>query len=101
MTHQEKLLWENLTKMVRVFELDNLHARELYNEMSKLLNMSDRVLLSITETENGLEVKIGEQVYDNLAIVGLLEKIKLNILAGIAEEVRSEQHPVVNQKYDA
>lgn len=62
--------------------------------------MSDKILVSITEKENGLEVKIGEDVYGNLAIVGLLEKIKLNILDGLPEERKIEIEPS-NQKYDA
>jgi hypothetical protein len=80
MTLQQKLLWERLTEEVREAGMDNLRARELYDELSKLLNMSDKVLLSITEKDKGLEVRLGEQAYGNLAVVGLLEKIKLTIL---------------------
>lgn len=64
--------------------------------------MSDKVLVSITEKENGLEVKIGEDVYGNLAIVGLLEKLKLNILDGLPEEVKVKEETISStQKYDA
>jgi hypothetical protein len=80
MTLQQKLLWERITEEVREAGMDNLRARELYEELSKLLNMSDKVLLSITEKDQGLEVRLGEQAYGNLAVVGLLEKIKLTIL---------------------
>jgi hypothetical protein len=102
MNPQQKKLWEKITKEVRALGGSNLEARELYDELSKLLNMSDKVLLSIIEKEDGLEVKIGEQAYGNIAIVGLLEKIKLNILSDIPEVVKEEK-PVTKttQKYDA
>jgi hypothetical protein len=102
MTTQQKVLWKIITKEVRDLGEGNLFARELYDEFCKLINMSDnRVLVSITEKENGLEVKIGEDVYGNLAIVGLLEKIKLNILDGLPEEKNIEIKNNTNQKYDA
>ena len=90
-----------ITREVRDLGEGNLFARELYDEFCKILNMSDKVLVSITEKENGLEVKIGEDVYGNLAIVGLLEKIKLNILDGLPEERHAETPMDKNQKYDA
>jgi len=103
MTPQQKKLWEKITKEVRDLGGSNLRARELYDELSKLLTMSDKVLLSITEKEEGLEVKVGEQAYGNLAIVGLLEKIKFNILADLPDE--QQDKPAVEskpkQKYDA
>lgn len=49
--------------------------------------MSDKVLISITEKEDGLEVQVNEGAYGNLAVVGLLEKIKLTLMtesSGIA-----------------
>ena len=100
MTQQQQLLWKKLTEEVRDSGMDNLHARELYDEVCKLLNMSDTVLLSITEKDGGLEVKLNEGAYGNLAVVGLLEKLKLTILEGEAEE---ESVTVSNksQKYDA
>ena len=63
--------------------------------------MSDKVLISISEKENGLEVKIGEEVYGNLAIVGLLEKIKINILEGLDEERQVLEVRKTSNKYDA
>ena len=63
--------------------------------------MSDKILVSITEKENGLEVKIGEEVYGNLAIVGLLEKINLNILEGLDEERQVLEVAKKSNKYDA
>jgi hypothetical protein len=97
MTLQQKLLWERLTKEVREAGMDNLHARELYEEISKLIDMSDKVLLSITEKDQGLEVRLGEQAYGNLAVVGLLEKIKLTIL----ESEPSGEEILASKKYDA
>jgi hypothetical protein len=93
-------LWERITKEVREAGMDNLRARELYDELSKLINMSDKVLLSITEQGEGLEVRIADATYGNLAVVGLLEKIKLNILEGLPEE-KEEVLTNTKQKYDA
>lgn len=102
MTTQQKLLWQKLTEEVRDKGMDNLHARELYDELSKLLNMSDKVLVSITEKEKGLEVRIHEEAYGNLALIGLLEKIKLTILDSLPEDKELEESKVTTkQKYDA
>jgi hypothetical protein len=100
MTPQQKQLWEKITNQARESGMDNLHARKLYDELSKLINMSDKVLLSITEQGEGLEVRIADAAYGNLAVVGLLEKIKLNILEGLPEE-KEEVLTNTNQKYDA
>ena len=102
MTLQQKLLWKKLTEEVRDQGMDNFHARELYDELSKLLNMSDKVLISITEKEKGLEVRLHEEAYGNLALIGLLEKIKLNILDSLPEDKELEESKVTTkQKYDA
>ena len=101
MTAQQKLLWKKLTEEVRDQGMDNLRARELYDELSKLLNMSDKTLISITEKESGLEVRIHEEAYGNLALIGLLEKIKLNILDSLPEENQTETKATTKQKYDA
>lgn len=102
MTPQQKKLWEQITNQARESGMDNLHARKLYDELNKLINMSDKVLLSITQNEQGLEVKISEEVYDNLALVGLLEKIKLNILDNFSEEKELMEKAIkTTQKYDA
>jgi len=63
--------------------------------------MSDKVLVSIVEKENGLEVRIGEMAYGNLAIVGLLEKIKLNLLTEVEENKEVFDNINPNSKYDA
>lgn len=102
MTTQQKLLWQKLTEEVRDKGMDNLHARELYDELSKLLNMSDKVLISITEKEKGLEVRLHEEAYGNLALIGLLEKIKLNILDSLPEEKELDESKIsTKQQYDA
>jgi hypothetical protein len=101
MTAQQKLLWKKLTEEVRDQGMDNFHARELYDELSKLLNMSDKVLISITEKEKGLEVRLHEEAYGNLALIGLLEKIKLNILDSLPEDKELETKPSTKQQYDA
>ncbi len=50
--------------------------------MLKIKNMSEKnVIISIAETSEGLEVRINEEAYDNLAIVGLLEKIKISLVS--------------------
>ena len=102
MTAQQKLLWKKLTEEVRDQGMDNFRARELYDALSKLLNMSDKVLISITEKEKGLEVRLHEEAYGNLALIGLLEKIKLNILDSLPEDKELEESKVsTKQKYDA
>ena len=44
--------------------------------MSKPTNqyMEDKVLLSVSVVDGGLEIKISEDSYGNLALVGVLEK---------------------------
>jgi hypothetical protein len=102
MTPQQKQLWEEITNQARESGMDNLHARKLYDKLSKLINMSDKVLLSITEKEEGLEVRVGENAHGNLALIGLLEKLKLNLLDNFIEEKElSDKAPKITQKYDA
>jgi hypothetical protein len=102
MTAQQKLLWEKLTEEVRDSGMDNLHARELYDKMCKLLNMSDKVLISISEKEDGIEVRVAEEAYDNLAVIGLLEKIKYTLIEGVpAEAEKKDTIVTTKQKYDA
>jgi len=102
MTPQQKQLWEEITNQARESGMDNLHARKLYDKLSKLINMSDKVLLSITEKEEGLEVRVGENAHGNLALIGLLEKLKLNLLDNFIEEKElSDKATKTIQKYDA
>jgi hypothetical protein len=62
--------------------------------------MENKVLISITEKEQGLEVRLGERAYGNLVLVGLLEKLKLTIL-----ESEPDGEEIINslnsKKYDA
>jgi hypothetical protein len=37
-------------------------------------------ILSLVETEGGIEVHMNEKAYDNFAVIGLLEKIKMDLL---------------------
>jgi hypothetical protein len=102
MTAQQKLLWKKLTEEVRESGMDNLRARELYDELSKILNMSDKVLISISEKEDGIEVRVAEEAYDNLALIGLLERLKYNLLDGVPTEVEKKESSITTkQKYDA
>ena len=61
--------------------------------------MENTVLLSIDIKEEGLEVKLKEEAYGNLALVGLLEKIKLEIISG--ERIEADEPLMSNQKYNA
>lgn len=101
MTQQQKLLWKKLTEEVRDNGMDNLHARELYDEMCKILDMADKTLLSIVKKEKGLEVKIHDDAYDDLSIIGLLEKIKLYLLDSTPEDKDLDTKINTKQKYDA
>ena len=103
MTAQQKLLWKKLTEEVRDQGMDNFRARELYDELSKILNMSDKILISISEKEDGgIEVRVAEEAYDNLAVIGLLERLKYNLLDGMpVENNQKESSIITKQNYDA
>jgi hypothetical protein len=58
--------------------------------------MAEKVMLSITEKEQGLEVRVSEDCYGNLALIGLIEKIKLNLLSEQSDDIIES-----TQKYDA
>jgi hypothetical protein len=64
------------------------------------MSKEDKIIVSIKDTEDGLEVRINEGAYGNLAIVGLLEKIKMNVMF---DNPPTEDKPVTinNTKYDA
>jgi hypothetical protein len=63
------------------------------------------VLLSIEVKQEGLEVKVKDEAYGNLALVGLLEKIKLELISknnySSSEEELIEESTMSNQSYDA
>jgi hypothetical protein len=50
------------------------------------MSKENKIIVSITDTEGGLEVRINEGAYGNLAIVGLLEKIKIAVLTEVSEK---------------
>tara|TARA_R110000868_G_C10910742_1_gene764952 strand:+ start:1275 stop:1478 length:204 start_codon:yes stop_codon:yes gene_type:complete len=37
-------------------------------------------ILSLVETDGGIEVQMSEKAYDNFTVIGLLEKIKMDLL---------------------
>jgi hypothetical protein len=55
------------------------------------------------ETENGIEVHISENAYENLAVIGLIEKIKLDLLTRPDLPVHDlrKRDKSQSQKYDA
>jgi hypothetical protein len=100
MTQQQKMLWEKLTDIVRQKGMDNIHARKLYDEICKLIDMDSKTMISISSTSDGIEVRVGEEAYGNLALVGLLEKIKLSLLdEALPSEVKKVE--TTKTKYDA
>ena len=69
--------------------------------MLKIKNMSEKnVIISIAETSEGLEVRINEEAYDNLAIVGLLEKINIS-LVNTNNLMKVDSKSTSLKKYDA
>jgi len=97
MTDQQKKLWQLVAERTG----SNLEARMVYDELIKKLKMdTESVIVSITEINGGLEVKINEGAYGNAHIIGILERIKFTLLT--EEPVTIEKMPVkTEQKYDA
>jgi hypothetical protein len=66
----------------------------------QLYRMENELVISISNTEEGMEVRIGKEAYGNLAIVGLLEKIKLSLLdEALPSEIKKSKPAKTN--YDA
>lgn len=64
--------------------------------------MEEKVLISIAAKEDGLEIKVNEEAYGNLALVGVLEKLKLGLIAEEAPRtVDNNPHMSSSQSYDA
>ena len=67
--------------------------------------MSDSTtILSLVETDGGIEVHMSEKAYDNFALIGLLEKIKLDLLNRpnpTVQDLRPLQKAEGLQNYDA
>lgn len=100
MTLELKKLW----LLVAEKSDSNLEARMIYDELIKQLNMAEKsIMLSIVETEEGMEVQINEKAYGNFGLVGLIEQIKLSLLSD--SEIRSEKREKISesnsQRYDA
>jgi hypothetical protein len=66
----------------------------------QLYRMDDKLIISISNTENGIEVRVGEEAYGNLAVVGLLEKIKIGLLDEAVPTDPKKSKPA-KTKYDA
>lgn len=66
----------------------------------QLYIMDNKLIISISNTENGIEVRVGEEAYGNLAIVGLLEKIKISLLDE-AVPTDPKKSKSTKTKYDA
>lgn len=61
-------------------------------------------ILALVETENGVEVHISEKAYENFAVIGLLERIKLDLLNKpnpALHDLRAGVKVDTNQNYDA
>ena len=98
MTLQQKKLWQLVTEKTG----SNLEARMVYDELIKILNMEkDTVIVSITEKEDGLEVRVNEGAYGNAHIIGILERIKFTLLSQDPPEIEKIQTGNTSQKYDA
>jgi hypothetical protein len=96
MTDVQKRLWLLVAEKTG----SNLEARVVYDELLKKLNMSKEIeLLKITETGQGLEVRISEKAYGNYALIGLIEQIKFNLLN--TEDTGEVDTLTKDQKYDA
>ena len=65
----------------------------------------DTVILSLVETENGIEVHLNEKAYENFAVIGLIERIKLDLLSRpdlpIHDLRKKKETEKPSQKYDA
>jgi hypothetical protein len=100
MTNLQKKLWLLVAEKAE----SNLEARMIYDELLKKLNMSEnKVILSLMETENGIEVHVGENAYENFAVIGLLERIKLDLLSQPELPIHDLRKTTKSQpkKYDA
>jgi hypothetical protein len=64
--------------------------------------MEEKVLISIISKQDGLEIKVNEEAYGNLALVGVLEKLKLGLITEEVPKIEDEAPYIGNsQSYDA
>lgn len=61
--------------------------------------MSDTTLVSITLKKDGLEIIVADAAYDNLAVIGAIEKVKFLLLNTELETTIPENLNSI--KYDA
>lgn len=71
------------------------------------MKSNEQLIISITDTKDGLEVRINEGAYGNLAIVGVLEKLKHTLITSDgppeqeAEQAATKVISLNTPKYDA
>ena len=69
--------------------------------MLKIKSMLEKnVVLSIVETDEGLEVHINHEAYGNIAVIGLIEKIKHSLL-NASGSAKPDVKQATIKKYDA
>lgn len=62
----------------------------------------DKIILSMVETEDGIEVHMAEEAYNNFVVIGLIEKIKMELLSKPSLPMRELSNRIKNlQDYDA
>ena len=62
--------------------------------------LDKNVVLSIIETDEGLEVHINHEAYGNIAVIGLIEKIKHSLL-NASGSTKPDVKQTAIKKYDA
>jgi hypothetical protein len=63
--------------------------------------MENNTLVNISLTDEGLEIKIAQEAYGNLGVIGALEKVKLMILEYEFELEEVQNISKTKTKYDA
>jgi hypothetical protein len=63
--------------------------------------MENNTLVNISLTDGGLEIKIAQEAYGNLGVIGALEKVKLMILEYEFELEEVQNVSKTKTKYDA
>ena len=90
---------EELERLCSVFINKGINKIYIFVKPTNWI-MGDKMLLSVEATESGLEIKIDEEAYGNLALVGVLERIKFTLITESAQELKPSK-PGSFQKYDA
>jgi hypothetical protein len=63
--------------------------------------MENNTLVNISLTDEGLEIKIAQEAYGNLGVIGALEKVKLMILEYEFELEEVQNVSKTKTNYDA